>query len=118
VYAMAFPDGGSRLQISIDGGESPTWSPQGDELFFLDQSGLMVADVDQGGSPKSELIVGRPRRLMKEPFGNTNPNRDFNITSDGKRFLATHLPMESMPRRLRVVVNWFTELEAVADGGN
>jgi Tol biopolymer transport system component len=117
VYVMAFPEGGSRIQVSIEGGDNPIWSPRGHELFFLDPSGLMVADVDLEGSTRSGLIVGRPRRLLTEPFGNTNPFRDFSITPDGKRFLATHLPVESMPRRLQVVVNWFTELEAISSRG-
>jgi Tol biopolymer transport system component len=116
VYAMAFPDGGSRVQISIEGGETPIWSPLGDEIFFLDRSGLMVAAIDREKTNPKELAVDRPRRLMTGPFSNTNPNREFSITPDGKRFLTTHLPVESMPRRLRVVVNWFTELETV-DGG-
>jgi serine/threonine-protein kinase len=117
VYVMAFPEGGSRVQVSIEGGENPIWSPVGDEIFFLDPSGLMVADVDLAGSTRSELVVGRPRRLLEDPFGNTNPFRDFSTTPDGKRFLATHLPVESMPRRLQVVVNWFTDLATISSQG-
>ncbi len=113
VFAMAFPDGGSRIQISIEGGEGPIWSPQGDELFFLDRSGLLVAAVDREKSSPTELSVDRPRRLMTAPFGNTNLNREFSITPDGQRFLTAHQPVESMPRRMRVVVNWFTELESI-----
>jgi len=118
VYAMAFPDGGSRVQISIEGGENPVWSPQGDEIFFLDGAGLMVAVVDREKSNPGELAVGRPRRLMTNPFSNSNPARGLSITPDGQRFLTAYQPAEAMPRRLRVVVNWFTELEEVSSVGD
>jgi Tol biopolymer transport system component len=116
VYAMAFPQGGSRVQISIDGGTDPIWSPLGDEIFFLDQEGLMVADIDLAGTLETELAVSRPRRMMTGPFGSRNPNREFCLTPDGQRFLLAYLPEESMPRRIRVVVNWFTELAGISAG--
>ena len=76
----------------------------------------MVADIDLTGTSEIELAVGRPRRMMTGPFGAWNPNREFCLTPDGQRFLMAHLPEESMPRRIRVVVNWFTELAGVSAG--
>ena len=76
----------------------------------------MVADIDLAGTSETELEVSRPRRMMTGPFGGRNPNREFCLAPDGQRFLMAYLPEESMPRRVRVVVNWFTELAGVSAG--
>ena len=34
VYVQSFPDLGPRQQISVEGGDSPLWNPNGRELFF------------------------------------------------------------------------------------
>ena len=33
-----------------------------------------------------------------------------------RRFLMIHVPVESMPRNFRVILNWFTVLQDKADG--
>ena len=38
VYVQPFPDLGPRFKVSLHGGRSPVWSPDGSELFFRDYS--------------------------------------------------------------------------------
>ena len=81
--------------------------------FYVDRAGLMVAAIDQDSTTDKNLAVGRPTRLMNEPFGSGGVEESFSVAGDGQRFLVAHLPPESRPRMLSVVVNWFAELEKV-----
>jgi Tol biopolymer transport system component len=53
IYVTAFPEGGRRWLVSANGGIRPEWSPAGDELFFLDPDGMLMAArveaVSRGG---------------------------------------------------------------------
>jgi len=41
-------------------------------------------------------------------------SRVADVTRDGQRLLAIATPLETAPRRVRVVVNWLEELKATA----
>jgi len=111
VYAMAFPGGGSRLQISVEGGTEPVWSPAGDEIFFRSRAGLVAAPIDRDRTTSGQLVVGRPEVLFNGPFDDDWVRHGYDVTADGQRFLMVHLPEDSRPRTLRVVLNWFTDLQ-------
>jgi len=112
IYAVPFPGGGARLQISLAGGRLPVWSPQGDVLYFLSKSALMSASIDQNHSTATELVVERPELLCREVGAGVDPDEvTFSPAPDGQRFLVVQTPDETRPRTLRVVLNWFTELE-------
>jgi hypothetical protein len=112
VYVAAFPDGDGRIQVSIAGGFEPAWSRRGDELYFLSHEGLMAAAVAPDSTGAGDLVVGRPRQLIRNFVGPNWETRDYDPDADGRRFLATYLPEGMRPRTLDVVVNWFTELNA------
>ncbi|MEA2338128.1 MAG: eukaryotic-like serine/threonine-protein kinase, partial [Thermoanaerobaculia bacterium] len=42
VYVRAFP-GGRSVQVSVEGGDSPRWSPDGSEIFFWARDGNYMA---------------------------------------------------------------------------
>ena len=48
VYVQGFPEGGDRIQVSIDGGEWPRWSADGRELFFRWGNQMMRVAVPAG----------------------------------------------------------------------
>ncbi len=114
VYVMPFPRGGARIQVSIDGGQAPIWSPDGRWLYFLGGSEIMAASVGDGEAAESGLMIGRPELvfggldLSSEGYGSV-PSLD----PSGERFLLAHTPEESKPRTLRVVVNWFSKLQEI-----
>jgi Tol biopolymer transport system component len=66
VYVQPYPGPGPRQFVSLNGGESPAWSPTGRELLFVsppDPEGrrkMMAADVRSGPT----LEVGRPRPVF------------------------------------------------------
>ena len=110
VYALAFPDGGSRIQISNAGGEEPAWSPRGDELFYRSRAGFMSVPIDPDRSTGTSLAAGRPAVMFRGRFESDWIRAGYTVSADAGRFLVVHAPLETAPRAVRVVVNWFTEL--------
>jgi Tol biopolymer transport system component len=106
VYVRAYPDGG-KWQISTEGGTEPVWSRRGRELFYRSQEWVVSTTIETEPS----FAAGRPQLLFETPYiegGAAYPN--FDVTSDG-RFIMIQSGLESSTTELRVVVNWFEELE-------
>jgi dipeptidyl aminopeptidase/acylaminoacyl peptidase len=69
VYVQPWPGPGPRQQVSVEGGASPAWNPNGREIFFLGQfvpgppycRAMMVVDVKL----EPTLQLGRPRVLFE-----------------------------------------------------
>jgi serine/threonine-protein kinase len=110
VYAVAFPGGGSRIQISTAGGDEPAWSPRGDELFYRSREGYMTVPIDRERSAGSSLAAGRPEFMFSGPFEGDWLRAGYSVSLDARRFLMVHAPLETSPRTVRVVLNWFGEL--------
>jgi serine/threonine-protein kinase len=110
VYVRPFPRvNEGRWQVSTSGGSDPVWSRSGQELFYVDPSGsLMAAPVQLSPSTFSS---GRPARLID--LGSDNPVYD--VSPDGERFLVVkNLSLASQshaPARMVVVLNWLEELK-------
>ena len=97
--------------ISTALGLFPTWSPRGDEIFFRTLVDFMVAAV----TTDPEFSAAAPE-LFTSSTG--TPRGNFTVSHDGERLLYYALPGtgqspgEAGPApRLRVVLNWFDELE-------
>jgi dipeptidyl aminopeptidase/acylaminoacyl peptidase len=108
VFVRPFPEGEGEWPISNGRGDSPRWSPQGDEIFYCSGRRLMVVPVSAG----PELRAGKPRILFeREDFGNLD-GWPYDVSRDGQRFLIgkTAFPARS-GTELQVVVNWFEELK-------
>ena len=97
--------------ISTNGGREPVWSRDGTELFYRRGDELLAVDVDTG----DELEAGTPRTLLTARFAVSlgGRNQNYDVSLDGKRFVYVQRD-EGVPRELRVVVNWFEELERLA----
>jgi Tol biopolymer transport system component len=113
VYVRPFPDLETRLsKISSGGGEHPLWSAKGDEIFFRDPSGSMMA-AQVALTPTfapgkvTELFSNPPRG---EYFG--GGSRGYAVSPLNDRFLMTLRPTRRQSDRLIVVMNWFEELKA------
>lgn len=74
----------------------------------------MVTTLETGPA----LQVGRPRVVLERAYPATEegPNvcSQFEVAPDGKRFLAVLPRRTAAPLELRVVLNWFEELERLA----
>ncbi|MBK8167556.1 MAG: serine/threonine-protein kinase [bacterium] len=110
VYAMPFPDGGTRVQVSIDGGDEPHWSARGGEIIFRAAGAFYAVAIDAGAARAADLVAGRPRRLFASPFADEWTGAAYSVTDDGQRLLAVRVPPASMPSTLRVVLHWFGQV--------
>src|SRR5256712_8683219 len=65
IYVVPFPNtGAEKRAISAGGGTEPLWSHRGDEMFYRDASGDLVAG---GGHTKPTFSPGRPPPPLPAP---------------------------------------------------
>ncbi|HET7451167.1 MAG TPA: protein kinase, partial [Thermoanaerobaculia bacterium] len=114
IYVQRFPDGAAREQVSVDGGGSPRWSPDGKEIFFVSLDGkMMAASFDSAGAiPKISLprpLFPVSRVQLEEGYPGTQAS-DWDVAPDG-RFLMLLPVSEKDATVLTVVLNWAAGLE-------
>jgi hypothetical protein len=106
IYVRSFPDGDGRWQVSKDGGVDPRWRRDGKELFYL--QGTKVMAVEISSSPTFQ--PGTPKELFEAPFaqaGDWSRNSAYDVSPDGKRFLATVPAAQNLSDTpITVVLNW------------
>src|SRR5579863_9085055 len=110
VYVRPFTTSGSsgapslgegKWQVSKDGGTLAKWRADGKDLIFRAPNGSpMAVDVTASGAA---FQAGVPKQLFALP-----PNvGDWDVTADGKRFLAAVPPVQQTTvTPITVVLNW------------
>ena len=127
VYVRPFPGPGQPTQVTVDGGTSPAWNPNGSELFFVTWRStskscptgpfcLHTVPVDLNHGPR----IGVARRLFD--FDNAvlslqcSPMRCYEVSDDGMSSYANRSVHPPRPRPIvtdiALVQNWFEELKA------
>jgi Tol biopolymer transport system component len=116
VYVRSYPEAGTRIQISAEGGSQPVWSRNGRELFFRNGDQTMVVAV--GLTPS--LVVGKPEALFTRPQLDDSSGpaygmvADYDVSADGKRFIMRkHNSDTAQIPVARIILNWFDELKRV-----
>ena len=111
VYVTSFPEPGSRIVVSINGGLSPIWSSDGDELYFRQGSKVMAARV----SVAPEIEASRPELLFDGPYTvDLSGHQRYDVAPDG-RFLMVE---NSEDFRVVVVEGFFEELKRLLPTDN
>jgi len=106
IYVRPYPGPGEKRQVSTEGGEHVVWSRDGKELFYRNAQKWMSAAV----TLKPEFKAETPRLLFEGPYVMIG-GQSYDVSLDGKRFLALE-PVEQEPvTYLNVVLNWFEELK-------
>jgi serine/threonine protein kinase len=114
VKALPTELGGSEkavgtFQITTNGGSSPIWSGNGKEVFYLDPLGKMMAVPIE--STENVFRSGTPTALFDSRL-RVNPYlRDYDVTSDGQRFLISQPVGDPGDTPISVIVNWPKLLE-------
>jgi serine/threonine-protein kinase len=114
VFMQPFPqvDDG-RWRISTDGGDSPLWSRDSRQLFFISRGRAMSVPIETVPS----FRPGTPAVMFDlPPFYRTSARirRQWDIAPDGERFLVMNpgelVTGERSQSRMVVVLNWQEEL--------
>ena len=125
IYVCSFPDvTKGKWQVSSSGGNSPLWSPDGQELFY--RSGDATMDVDIETEPKFKH--GNPKIIFRGTYSTNTllktATTPWDIHPNGKKFLMIKppastgaVPAAAAPRlKINIVVNWFEELKQRVPG--
>ena len=105
IYVQSFPVVGGRSVVSSDAApgsaKSPTWRPDGHELFYVRGSEIVAVPVTTDGS----FSFGTPTVLFSVSVTVTSP--DFSVTKDGQRILTNEFPPAD-PSKIgaRLIQNW------------
>jgi len=98
IYVTKFPGPDGKWRISTGGGSFGRWSPRGDEIFYIGPDiGLMSAQV----TIQAERLTVR---AVSQLFGPLRGNYDVSL--DGRRFLALVPPEDTPPEPLVLWQNW------------
>jgi serine/threonine-protein kinase len=116
VYVQPYPGPGEKTRVSATGGIEPIWTPNGRELLY--RSGTLQSQQYFSAAIRSvsPFAVDTPRLLFEAKVGeydNTVPERSWDVSADGKRFLLSK-PVDSTDKPvtvMHVVLNWAEELK-------
>jgi hypothetical protein len=94
---------GPPIRISTEGGGIPTWSPDGNEIFFLNNNKVWSVSLEfESGLYKDK---GDPEPLFEvDPYGLRFDKiyRLFGVTSDGKFIMSDLGNKDSFLDQIRV----------------
>lgn len=115
VYVRPFPQVDSgRWRISTEGGDSPRWSRDGRQLFFISRGRAMSVPIETAPT----FRPGTPIMMFELPgfySSSARIGRQWDIAPDGDRFLIMtpggDVTNEQSPSRMVLVLNWHEELK-------
>jgi len=107
--------GAGKWEISTAGGSQPAWRADGKEIFFVAADGMMMAvSVDSGADffrPGAPKPLFQTRLEFDAVMGGGGEPRQYDVTSDGQRFLFNQHVADATDAPITVVVNWPKLLE-------
>jgi serine/threonine-protein kinase len=108
IYVQPYPGPGGKWQISTDGGTEPKWNPNGRELFYRNGDKMMVVDI----TTQPGFAAGKPRMLFEGRYERSPvQSHNYDVSSDGQRFLMLKPTEQAATTQINVVLNWFEELK-------
>ncbi len=104
VYVQTFPKPGRRWPISNTGGTEPRWRGDGEELYYVSADKTIMATPVRS-TPEFRASTPIPLFSVMTPDPSMY-RRSFDVTRDGKRFLATRLQPDAPAPAVHVLLNW------------
>ena len=110
VYVRPFPGGNGRgQQVSTNGGRGPIWSPDGRELYYVDDDGMVAATIN---TENGLSVLDRQVLFPVQDRFLTGQYAIYDIAPDGHRFIMIELkPTSGVASALVMVENLFEGLE-------
>jgi Tol biopolymer transport system component len=110
IYIQPFPFNGERWLVSSNGAEEPVWSHDGRKIYFRNGQEWYEVEV----SFKPDFSIERSQFLFSGPYRNV-PGYSYDLTPDGKKFLLLRpISKDQTTRNLKVIKNWFEEVNQLA----
>ncbi len=109
-FLKSYPDLKGKWQITTGGGGDPTWSPNGDKIYYINfQAKLMSLPIITNPS----LVIGNPKVRfdisimdLQDALGAT-----YDISPNGKEFVFIVRNSETKTQaEINVILNWKKEL--------
>ena len=105
VIVAPLGSGGSRVQVSVNGGTEPVWGRDGRTLYYRGSRKLIAARYT--GPP---FIVTAREELFDDRFAlGLSPHANYDVAPDGRGLLMLE---DTNRRELMVVLHWTNELRA------
>jgi serine/threonine-protein kinase len=98
-----------KWTISTGGGSSPVWSRDGNELLYHDEVDRMVAVPVNTSGPT--FTWGPAQTLFDIQASTTVPDRNYDVSLDGRRFLFVKEGTSTPAPDIVVVLDWLEELK-------
>lgn len=111
IYVASYPVPDQRVQVSNNGGTEPLWAPDGSELFYWQGNTLMAVTLET----EPQLRAARREALFEGSYARYRWHPQYDLHPDGDRFLM--IDASGNEARIRVVLDWFSELRRLAPGG-
>ena len=105
IYITAFPEAGSKIRVSINGGQKPEWSKDESTIFFL---GAQQNNVHSAPFDPEQGIVGPVSTVLDSPLGSWQ----WSVDDARNRWVVVEPDMGAGDggMRFEFVVNWFKDL--------
>ncbi|MDX1388538.1 MAG: protein kinase, partial [Acidobacteriota bacterium] len=110
VFVTTFPEPSGRVQVSVAGGNSPTWSPDMKELFYFERSNFIAVQIET----EPGFRVVRRDVLFQGAYAQYRWQRQYDIHPEGDLFAMVINPASG---NAEIILNWFVELEAAVPSG-
>ena len=108
IHVRPYPALDADYMISPEGGDEPTWSPDGKTLYFRRTADLAAITVPAPGTsagwPAPEVLF--TGTFVRDTFG----DQSYDVAPDG-RFLMMR-PAATGPVQVQVVLGWLAEVRA------
>jgi Tol biopolymer transport system component len=106
IFIRQIGDRSRPLQVSIDGGRSPRWSPDGRELFYFSGERLIAVPI----APTADgPALGTPRVVLERA-----DIEAYAVGLDRSVLTLERFPNSGIVRQLQLVTGWLEELARLA----
>lgn len=109
VYIQAFPQGGSKVQVSSSGADQPVWSRDGRTLFIRGGRAIQAIPFHAGPPP----TFGATTALFLDRFESPQAggHTGYDVFPDGRFLMIQSQARPNAREEIVVVVNWIDELK-------
>jgi len=108
VYLQSFPQPGTKLPVSRNGGQQPVWSSNGRSIFFRGNGAMQEASFDRAGP-----TVGVAHPLFPDRFETpqAGTHTGYDVFPDGRFLMIQSSEAGQAHKEIVFVFNWFEELK-------